>query len=159
MARNSRSTPRALRRDRRGVTPHEARQLLESTTTRWVEDEASDVAWAGDFEGRWGLRMAQQTRDFTTIWFDVGELTVGFEAYLLPNPPQGREEVYRLCLARNEASWPAFISTDRSGDLYVRGRIPLSDLTADSIDRAVGAVYEVVELSFRPLIRLGFHRS
>ena len=121
-----------------------------------MHDPGSDVVWAGEHEGRWGIRMAQRVRDFTTIWFDVGERTVGFEAYLLPEPPQGREAVYRLCLARNWSSWPAVIAVDRSGDLYVRGRIALTEFDRETIDRAVGSVYQVVELTFLRLVDVGF---
>lgn len=83
------------------VGPEETRETLEALTSGWVDDAESDVVWAGEHEGRWGIRMAQQARDFTTIWFDVGERTMAVEAYLLPNPPRGHAEVYRLCLLRN----------------------------------------------------------
>ncbi len=134
----------------------ECRRTLESTTSAWVEDETSDVVWAGDYEGRWGIRMAQQTRDFTTVWFDTGDLTLGYEAYLLPAPPKNREEVYRQCLARNWRSFRAHIAIDRRGDLYVVGRMPVTEVTPETLDEAVGAVYALVDLSFRPLIRAGF---
>jgi hypothetical protein len=140
------------------MTPHEARALLEETTTAWVDDALSDVVWAGDYESRWGIRMAQRARDFTTIWFDVGDITVHYEAFLLPTPPYQREEVYRYCLARSRTTWPATIVADRRGELYVAGRIPLEILNADTIDGAVGAVYDVVDSSFRTLLRMGFQR-
>ena len=138
------------------MTPADAAALLEKVTQAWVADPDSDVVWAGAYEGRWGIRMRQQCRDATTVWFSVGELTVGYEAYLLPNPPHSREEVYRHCLARNYRSWPAALAIDDQGDIYVRGRIHLDRLSAGAIDEAVGAVYEVVELSFGYLVALGF---
>ena len=140
------------------MTPADALALLTATTGAWLADEGSDVVWVGEFEGRWGIRMAQQCRDFTTVWFDVGERTIGYEAYLLPEPPHRRDDAYRLCLARNYRSWPAAISIDRQGDLYITGRIPLHSLTETALDEAVGAVYETVELSFRPLLSIGFVR-
>jgi hypothetical protein len=134
----------------------EAHQLVVATTQAWVEDTDSDVVWAGDYEGRWGLRMSQQCRDFTTIWFAVGERTVGYEAFLLPDPPHNRADAYRFCLSRNRTSWPAAISLDRKGDLIVSGRIPLDRLSTEALDQAVGSVYETIELSFRPLLSIGF---
>lgn len=138
------------------MSPSEARALVEEVTQQWVADPDSDVEWAGPFEGRWGIRLVQQARDKTTIWFDVGERTVAYEAYLLPGPPRAGEAVYRYCLARNATSWPSAISADRDGDLYIRGRLPLTDLDDETLDRAVGSVYEIVELSFRTLVRLAF---
>ncbi len=135
------------------MTPAE---LLRAVTTRWVEDADSDVVWTGEHEGRWGLRVAQQARDFTTIWFDVGAITIGFEAYLLPPPRHQQAEVLGYCLKRNHRSWPAYIAADDRGELYIRGRIPVAHLTADDIETAVGAVYQLVEISFKPLLRLGY---
>lgn len=138
------------------MTRDEARALVVETTERWQADPDSDVVWAGEYEGRQGIRMAQSCRDFTTVWFDIGERTVGFEAYVLPGPPHGGVEFYRFCLQRNWRSWPAHLALDQRGDLFVVGRIPLSNLSETSLDGAVGAVYEVIELSFRTLLRLGF---
>lgn len=138
------------------MTRDEAMRLIRDITEEWVLDQESDVVWAGEHEGRWGIRLAQRTRDFSTIWFDVGERTVGYETYLLPGPTRNHAGVYRYCLARNHTAWPVAISMDRSGDLFVRGRIPLEETSKRALDGAVGAVYELVEISFRPLIRLGF---
>lgn len=133
-----------------------ATDLIQQVTSAWVADPDSDVEWAGEHDGKWGIRMRQQCRDATTVWFDVGERTVGYEAYLLPAPAQSHVDVYRLCLVRNYRSWPAAIALDDRGDIFVRGRIPLAILDATTLDTAVGAVYELVELSFRPLVRFGF---
>lgn len=140
------------------MTPTEAGALIRSTTEAWLVDEESDVVWAGEFEGRWGIRLVQRCRDFTTMWFTVGERTVGYEAYLLPEPPHRRDEVFRLCLVRNHRSWPAAISMDRQGDLYVGGRIALAAMSPAALDEAVGAVYETIELSFSQLVSIGFMR-
>lgn len=141
------------------MDPESARHLLEAVTTAWVDDPDSDVVWAGEYEGRWGIRLAQRSRDFTTIWFAIGERTLSVEAYLLPEPPHRREEVYRMCLQRNASSWPVTISLDRRGDLYIRGRHRLSDVSTATIDGLVGAVYELVELTFKPLVRIGFQAT
>lgn len=135
------------------MNQRQAWDLLVETTLGLVADDGSDVVNAEEFEGRWAVRMAQQTRDFTTVWFTVGERTVGFEAYLLPNPSSGHHEVYRQLLARNFAMWRAHFAIDRKGDLFLVGRVPLSDLTSGVIDEVFGAVYEAVELSFRSLLR------
>ncbi|MCP3975157.1 MAG: hypothetical protein GY720_11775 [bacterium] len=135
------------------VTPGE---LLRAVTTGWAEDADSDVVWAGEHEGRWGIRMAQQTRDFTTIWFDIGEITIGYEAYLLPPPRHNQAAVLEQCLKRNHRSWPAYIAADDRGELYVRGRVRVAHLTSDGIETAVGSVYQLVEVAFGPLLALGY---
>ena len=137
------------------MTPGEARALIARMTAAWVDDDTSAV-WSGEHDGRLGVRLEQQARDATTIWFDVGERTLLAEAYLLPSPRHAPAEVYRLALRRNQRSWPAYIAMDADGDLYVRSRLTLDALTPRAIDEAVAAIYEVVELSFRPMVRAGF---
>lgn len=130
--------------------------MIERVTTAWRDDPSSSVVWVGRHEGRWGLRMHHEVREATTIWFDVGDLTVALEAYLLPAPLVSRGEVYRIALARNRRSWPATVYVDARGDLFIGGRIPLTDLSEKRIDEAVGGVYELVEISFRALLRAGY---
>lgn len=131
-------------------------ELLRVVTEGWAADATSDVVWCGEFDGRWGIRMAQQARDFTTVWFDVGDITIGFEAYLLPPPRFNAAEVLNYCLKRNSRSWPAYIAADDRSELYIKGRIPVAHLTEEDIEIAVGAVYQLVEISFKPLLSLGY---
>jgi hypothetical protein len=130
--------------------------LLVAVSRGWVDDPDSAVVWAGSHEGRWGIRMAQERRDFTTIWFDVGQRTLGLEAFLLPAPAHDAQEVYRQALVRNAGSWPVAIALDAHGDLVILGRVPLDELDARKLDELVGAVYELVEISFAAMVRAGF---
>lgn len=132
------------------------RRLLEETTASWIEDPDSDVEWGGEHEGRWGVRMRQQVRDFTTLWFDIGDRTLGYEAYVVPPPAHDREEVYRQCLLRNQRGWRVHFALDPEGGVYVRGRAPLDSIDGAELDAILGAVYEAIELSFAALIRAGF---
>jgi len=141
------------------MTRQEARRLIVTAARKWVEDPDSAVVWTGEHEGRPGIRMTQENRDFTTLWFEVGDRTVGLEAYLVPAPPHNQAEVYRQALVRNGRSWPVWIAAGRDGDLYVLGRLPLESLDEEALDRAVGGVYELVDIAFRPMIRAGFAGS
>ncbi len=136
----------------------EARQLVAAVTAAWAADPDTDVVWAGEYEGRLGVRVAQRARDFTTVWFDVGERTVGVEAYVLSAPPGDAGEVHRQCLRRNERTWRVRFALDRHGDVFLLGRIPLPALSADELDAVLGEVYEAVEVAFRGLVRAGFAR-
>jgi len=141
------------------VTKSEARLLVEATCEKWAADPDSDVVWAGEHEGRLGVRMAQTVRDFTTVWFDVGDLTVGFEAYVAPPPPHGAEEVYRQCLVRNSAWWRVHFALDSEGGLVLVGRVSLDALDESELDAVLGSIYEAVELSFGAIVRAGFGRE
>lgn len=136
----------------------DARDLLMEASRRLVADADSDVVHAEEYEGRWAVRMAQQVRDFTTVWFEVGERTVGFEAYVLPSPPAGHREVYRQLLRRNHRMWRCHFSINGDGDVLLVGRVRLEHWTTDAFDEVLGAVYEAVELSFRSMVQAGFAR-
>ena len=138
---------------------HDVARLVETVTAAWERDPGNDVVWTGDYEGRRGVRFRQSVRDFTTMWLDIGDRTLGVEAFLLPDPPHNRADVYRYCLRRNATSWPVHIALDRPGDLVIVGRIGLEAVSENAIDGLLGSVYELVEVSFRPLVRLGFSRE
>jgi len=138
------------------VNRSQAWEILTEGSEKLVSDSSSDVVNAEEYEGRWAVRMAQQVRDFSTVWFTVGERTVGFEAYVLPNPPGGLQEVYRQLLTRNHRLWRTHFSIDKDGDVLLTGRVSLEEWSARVLDEVLGAIYEAVELSFRALVRAGF---
>ena len=136
----------------------EATALVAETIGRWVADPDSAVEYSELVEGRWAVRMAQLTRDYTTVWFTVGDRTVRYEAYVLPGPPDNLDEVYRQLLFRNQSAWRVHFSVDREGGIYLQGRTALDQLTAEELEYVLAEIYEAIEVSFRPLLRAGFGR-
>ncbi len=124
----------------------------------WLADPEADVVAAELVEDRWAVRLAQQTRDFTTVWVTPGDLTVSFEAYVLPAPPRRMEEVYRQLLIRNNRSWRVHFALDADGGVYLCGRVESHLVTEETLQYVFGEIYEMVEISFRPLLRTGFGR-
>lgn len=122
----------------------------------WVDDPESDVVAAELVEGRWAVRMAQQTRDFSTVWVTPGDRTVSFEVYVLPAPPRRVGEVYRQLLFRNHRAWRTHFAIDRDGEIYLVGRVDVAQATEETIQYVFAEIYGLVDLSFRPLIRAGF---
>lgn len=121
----------------------------------WVEDPASSVEYAEEVEGRWAVRMRQEVRDATTVWFDVGDRSLQFEAYVMPAPLEPAE-VHRQALVRNARAWRCFFAVDAEGAIVVRGRLAADRVTLDELDRVLGEVFESIELAFRPMVRAGF---
>lgn len=131
------------------------REVLEERIRLWLVDEESSVEYAEEVEGRWAVRMRQETRDATTVWFDIGERSLSFEAYVLPEPVYPHE-VHRQALVRNRRAWRCFFSLDAENAVVLRGRLPAGSVTLDELDRVLGEVYEMIELAFRPMVRAGF---
>jgi hypothetical protein len=50
-------------------------------------------------------------------------------------------------------------SLDALGDVYLSGRVALAAVTAEEIDRLLGAVAQTSDDSFNPIVELGFADS
>lgn len=131
------------------------REILEERIRLWVNDPESAVEYSEEVEGRWAVRMRQDTRDATTVWFDVGERSLQFEAYVIPAPPEPAD-VHRQALVRNGRAWRVFFAVDNEGAIVLRGRLAAAQVTLDELDRVLGEVFDTIELAFRPMIRAGF---
>jgi hypothetical protein len=111
------------------------------------------VVYAEEVEGRWAVRMRQQVRDATTVWFDIGERSLSYEAYVIPAPDEA-EAVHRLALMRNMRAWRAFFAVDREGAVVLRGRLPEDRVTLEELDFVLGEIYEMVEITFRSMLQV-----
>jgi len=131
------------------------REVLEQRIRLWVDDPTSSVEYAEEVEGRWAVRMRQDVRDATTVWFDIGERSLQFEAYVLP-PPVTPDEVHRQALVRNTRAWRCFFAVDGEGAIVLRGRLAADRVTLDELDRVLGELFDSIEVAFRPMLRAGF---
>ena len=129
--------------------------VLVERINLWLDDEESSVEYAEEVEGRWAVRMRQETRDATTVWFDVGERSLRFEAYVMP-APAAPAEVHRQALVRNARAWRCFFAVDDEGAIVLRGRLGADRVSLEELDRVLGEVFETIEVAFRPMIRAGF---
>jgi hypothetical protein len=129
--------------------------VLEERIRLWLEDEEGSVEYAEEVEGRWAVRMRQETREATTVWFDIGERSLSFEAYVLPEP-RVSAEVHRQALVRNERAWRCFFALDAENAIVLRGRLAADLVTIEELDRVLGEIYDMIELAFRPMVRAGF---
>jgi hypothetical protein len=135
------------------VSAAEVRRLVDRVTARWSADASGGVVWAGDHEGRRGVRLEQRGRDFTTVWFAIGERTLAVEAYVFSAPPPGRrEEAFRQCLARNLSGRRLHFALDRHGDLLLVGRVPLAEVGEGELELLLGEAHEAIALALPALI-------
>ncbi len=131
-------------------------ETVAAVTAAWVDDPQSDVVWAGDHEGRRGVRMRQTVRDFTTVWFEVGDRTLSVEAGVLPEPRFHHLEVYRQCLVRNAGTRRLHFAVDAEGEILLVGRIPVEEVTPHELELALGEAWDMIEVAFTPLVQLAF---
>jgi len=128
------------------------REVLERRIDGWLADPESSVEYAEELDGRWAVRMRQEARDATTVWFTIGQRSIEYEAYVLP-AAEGGSELFEQALHRNMRAWRAYFALDQEGELLLRGRLAQSHLTDLELDLALGEIYDAIEVAFRPLLR------
>jgi hypothetical protein len=108
------------------------------------------------FRARWYVRMAGESKDFTTIWITLGQRTLRYETYVMPAPEENLPDFFDNLLRRNERLIGAHFSIGAEDAIFLRGDIPLRALDESELDRIVGSMYAYVEQCFRPLLAIGF---
>jgi hypothetical protein len=86
----------------------------------------------------------------------VGDHTLSVNAFVARHVDENHEAVYRWLLERNARLYGVAFALDARGDIYLTGRVALSAVTADEVDRLLGAVLEYADSSFNTLLEMGF---
>jgi hypothetical protein len=141
---------------------------LEATAAKLVADHLTGPVAAAEWVQhveydpeipRWYVRFGCDGRDASTVYFDLGQRSLRFELYFMPDPPGNHEELYRYLLRRNHHGlYGARFSLGPDGDVYIVGRVLYEHLDEEELDRILGVCYELVELWFQPAIKIGFSR-
>ncbi|SHN45649.1 YbjN domain-containing protein [Cryptosporangium aurantiacum] len=86
----------------------------------------------------------------------IGDHSLRVEAFVMRHPDENREELHAWLLTRNARMYAVSFSIDKAGDVYLTGRLPLSSVTPDELDRILGAVLEYSDGSFNTMLEIGF---
>ncbi|HWC35240.1 MAG TPA: YbjN domain-containing protein [Mycobacteriales bacterium] len=95
----------------------------------------------------------------TMTWLVVGEHSLHVEAFFCRRPDENAERFWRWLLERNAKLYAIAFSVDVLGDVYLTGRLPLSAIEPDEIDRVLGAVLTASDESFDAALEIGFRTS
>ncbi len=119
----------------------------------------SDLSWQEIAEGRFTVDLPGERKLQTPCRLDVGEHAFGVHAFVARQPDENHERVYRWLLEKNLKMFGVSFAVDAVGDIYLDGRLPLAVVTADEIDRLLGAVLTYADESFNTILELGFATS
>jgi hypothetical protein len=92
----------------------------------------------------------------TVVNLIVGEHALRIEAFVMRQPDENREELWTWLLQRNARMYGVAWSIDAVGDVYLVGRLSLPAVSADELDRLLGAVLTYADESFDPMLEIGF---
>jgi hypothetical protein len=95
----------------------------------------------------------------TPCWLIAGDHALLVEAFVMRHADSGKEQLYDFLLQRNSRMYGVSFALDRDGDVYLVGRLPLSAVTPEELDRLLGAVLTYADDNFDTMLRLGFGDS
>lgn len=137
--------------DRREQVLRTVHTVLEDSELEWEEGARGAEELVVTLPGEHKLR--------TVVSLVVGEHALSLSAFVIRNPDENHAEVYRYLLRRNLRMPLLAYAIDRSGDVYVAGRVPLDAVTPELLDQLLGIVLEASDTPFDELLLLGFRTS
>ncbi|GAB3479808.1 YbjN domain-containing protein [Nocardiopsis coralliicola] len=92
----------------------------------------------------------------TLVWLDVGEHSLLVKSFFCRRPDENADGFYRWLLQKNAGTYGMAFSADEAGDVYLTGRVPLSAITPEEVDRLLGCVLTYSDDNFNTALELGF---
>jgi hypothetical protein len=119
----------------------------------------SELTYTEHRPGVFEVTLPGERKLQTTCRLEVGQHALGIHAFVARNPDENHQVVYRWLLERNLKMFGVAFAVDSAGDIYLDGRVPLQAVTADEVDRLLGAVLTYADESFNTILELGFASS
>ncbi len=92
----------------------------------------------------------------TMTWLIAGEHSLQVEAFFCRQPDENHAAFYRFLLERSARMYGVHFALDRTGDVYLTGRLPLSSVSEAELDTLLGCVLTYSDETFNEAIRIGF---
>jgi hypothetical protein len=121
--------------------------------------ETSELTWWEHDPGVFEVELPGERKLKTTCRLHVGRHALAVHAFVARHPDENHEAVYRWLLERNLKLFGVAFAVDAAGDIYLDGRLPLSAVTREELDRLLGAVLSYADESFNTILELGFATS
>ena len=102
------------------------------------------------------VRLEGEHKLATLTWLIVGEHSLQVEAFFCRQPDENHAAFYRFLLERNARMYGVHFALDRTGDVYLTGRLPLSATSESEIDTLLGCVLTYSDETFNEALRIGF---
>jgi len=132
------------------ATPAAVAALIEST----LDDR--ELAWERTGEHGYAVTLPGTHKLRTVCNLVVGGHALRVEAFVMRHPDERHEQLWAWLLRRNARMYGVAFAIDAAGDVYLTGRVPLHAVTADELDRLLGAVLTYADESFDSMLEIGY---
>lgn len=118
-----------------------------------------ELDWSETQPGLFAVTLPGTRKLTTECALQVGRHGLSVRAFVARNPDDDHERVYRWLLQKNLTLYGVGFAVDALGDIYLSGRVALAAVTAEEVDRLLGAVARTADDSFNTILELGFADS
>ncbi|MGW1882173.1 type III secretion system chaperone family protein [Streptomyces sp. NPDC002133] len=125
-------------------------KVLEQTLTD------AELEWESPQPGSYVVKLPGTRKLSTTCSLIVGQHSLSVNAFVIRHPDENEAGVHRWLLERNLRLYGVSYAIDPLGDIYLVGKLPLSVITPEELDRLLGTVLEAADGGFNSLLELGF---
>lgn len=119
----------------------------------------AELDFAEPEPGQFFVKLPGTHKLVTNCWLVVGQHGLLVEAFVCRKPDENHDAFHQWLLRRNSRTFAVSFALDKAGDVYLVGRLPLAAVTAEDVDRILGAVLEYADSSFDTLLEIGFVSS
>ena len=102
------------------------------------------------------VRLAGEHKLATMTWLIAGEHSLQVEAFFCRQPDENHAVFYRYLLERGARMYGVHFALDKTGDVYLTGRLPLAAVTPAEIDKVLGCVLSYSDETFNEALKIGF---
>lgn len=95
----------------------------------------------------------------TSVSLLVGEHSLSATAFVIRHPDENEAQFNRWLLRRNARLAGVAFAVDESGDVFLRGRLPVEAVDAQTLDALLGTLLDTADSAFDPLLAIGFRSA
>lgn len=121
--------------------------------------EESELDFAEPQPEQFFVKLPGTHKLVTNCWLVVGQHGLLVEAFVCRQPDENHDAFHQWLLKRNSKTFAVSFALDQTGDVYLVGRLPLTGVTAEEVDRILGSVLQYADESFDTLLEIGFATS
>jgi hypothetical protein len=115
-----------------------------------------DLTYEQPEPGAYLVRLPGEHKLATLAWLIAGEHSLRVESFFCRQPDENHAAFYRFLLERNARMYGVHFALDRTGDVYLTGRLPLSATSEAEIDTLLGCILTYSDETFNEALRIGF---